>query len=151
MLLVQGGDSNEYPQHKFFMEKYGKLSLNYHQILNIWAAAWQNQQNDLCAQLRLRSAWASAQFDQSLRCPHEETLDPQLPIEHKVKTLIRRADAQADLSLRWAHMSFCWFYRAAAHIRFSEMKVFPVGIKRNLFTVSASVNASRYRFINREK
>ena len=30
-----------------------------------WAAAWQNQQNDLCTQRRLRSAWASAQSDQS--------------------------------------------------------------------------------------
>ena len=28
----------------------------------------------LCAQRRLRSAWASAQSDQSLRCPHEESL-----------------------------------------------------------------------------
>ena len=26
------------------------------------------------------------------------------------------ADAQADLSLRWAHMPFCWFYREAALI-----------------------------------
>ena len=25
-------------------------------------------------------------------------------------------DAQADLSLRWAHMSFCWFWHAAAHM-----------------------------------
>ena len=31
----------------------------------IWAAAWQNQQNDLCAQRRLRSAWAATQSDQS--------------------------------------------------------------------------------------
>ena len=29
--------------------------------------------NGLCAQGRLRSAWASAQSDQSLRCPHEES------------------------------------------------------------------------------
>ena len=36
-----------------------------------WAAAWQNQQNDLCAQRRLRSAWASAQSDQSFRCSHD--------------------------------------------------------------------------------
>ena len=28
----------------------------------------------LCAQRRLRSAWASSQSDQSLRCPHEEWL-----------------------------------------------------------------------------
>ena len=27
-----------------------------------------------------------------------------------------RADAQADLKRRWAHMSFCWFCRAAAQI-----------------------------------
>ena len=32
------------------------------------------------------------------------------------KTLIRLADAQADLSLRWAHMPFCWFCHEAAHI-----------------------------------
>ena len=47
-----------------------------------WAASWQNQQNSLCAQRRLRSVWASTQSDQSLRCPHEKTLGPQLPIEH---------------------------------------------------------------------
>ena len=36
--------------------------------LEKWAAAWQNQHNDLGAQQRLRSAWASAQSDQSFRC-----------------------------------------------------------------------------------
>ena len=39
------------------------------------------------------SAWASAQSDQSLRCPHEETLGPQLPIErtdHFVGFVMRR-------------------------------------------------------------
>ena len=30
----------------------------------------------VCAQQRLRSAWAFAQSDQSLRCPHEEALGP---------------------------------------------------------------------------
>ena len=28
------------------------------------------------------------------------------------------ADALADLNLRWAHMSFCWFYHEAAHFCF---------------------------------
>ena len=42
-----------------------------------------------CAHRRLRSAWASAQSNQSLRCPHEETLGPWLPIERTAKTLIR--------------------------------------------------------------
>ena len=31
----------------------------------IWAATWQNQQTGMCAQQRLRSAWASPQSDQS--------------------------------------------------------------------------------------
>ena len=38
----------------------------------------------------------------SLRCPHEERLGPYLPIE-------RPADAQADLSVRWAHSHFVGF------------------------------------------
>ena len=50
-----------------------------------WAVSWQNQQNDLCAQQRLRSAWASAQFNQSLCCPPER-LGPKLPTEHTGKT-----------------------------------------------------------------
>ena len=38
-----------------------------------------------CAQRRLGSAWASAQSDQSLRCPHEESLGPWLPFECTAK------------------------------------------------------------------
>ena len=54
-----------------------------------WATAWQNHQNDLCAQRRFRSAWASAQSDQNQRCPPEAKLGPKLPIERTAKTLIR--------------------------------------------------------------
>ena len=88
-----------------------------------WAAAWQNQQNDMCVQRRLRTAWASAQSDQSMHCPPEAKLVPKLPIERTAKTLIRLggrrlwsdwADAQADLSLRWAQSSFCWFSHETA-------------------------------------
>ena len=45
----------------------------------IWAASWQNQQNGMCTQQRLRSAWANAQ------------------------------SAQADLSLCLAHSHFVGF------------------------------------------
>ena len=38
------------------------------------AIAWQTQQNDLCAQRSLRSAWASAQSDQRLRCVMDQTV-----------------------------------------------------------------------------
>ena len=42
----------------------------------IWAATWQNQQHECAPSEDSRSAWASTQSDQSLRCPHEETLGP---------------------------------------------------------------------------
>ena len=48
---------------------YPDLTVRIFRIITIHfcirAASWQNQQNDLCAQRRLRSAWASAQSDQS--------------------------------------------------------------------------------------
>ena len=42
----------------------------------IWAASWQNQQNGMCAQRRLRSAWASAQSDQFSLCAQWVAKDP---------------------------------------------------------------------------
>ena len=50
-------------------------------ILDIWVQLYMSRDMTkptkwLCAQRRLRSAWASAQSDQSLRCPHEEALGP---------------------------------------------------------------------------
>ena len=70
----------------------------------------------LCAQRRLRSAWASAQSDQSLRCPHEESLGRYLPIQCTAKTLIRlgRCLGWSESSLG-AH-SFCWFCHVAAQV-----------------------------------
>ena len=50
--------------------------------LDIWVRVYMSRDMTkpakwLCAQRRLRSAWASAQSDQSLRCcPHEEALGP---------------------------------------------------------------------------
>ena len=55
----------------------------------------------MCAQQRLRPAWASAQSDQSLRSD--------------------LADAQADLSLCWAHMPFCLFCHDAAQNIFLQL------------------------------
>ena len=38
-----------------------------------WAGGWQNLQDDMCAQRKLRSAWAFAQSDQSFQCPIGQT------------------------------------------------------------------------------
>ena len=40
----------------------------------------------MCTHRRLRSAWASAQSDRSLRCPQEESLGPYLPTECTAQT-----------------------------------------------------------------
>ena len=44
------------------------------------------------------------QSDQSLHCPHEESLGPKLPIMQTAKTLIRQI-----LSLHWTHSHFVGF------------------------------------------
>ena len=56
----------------------------------------------------------SASSDQSLQYAHMK----KLPIERTAHSedWSDWADAQADMSLRWTHRSFCWFCRAAAQI-----------------------------------
>ena len=70
----------------------------------------------LCAQRRLRSAWASPQSDQSLRCPHEESLDPYLPTERTAKTLIRLGGCPGWSESSLGAHSFCWFCHVADQI-----------------------------------
>ena len=89
------------------------------------------QQNDLCAQRRLQSAWASTQSDQRVRCAHQETLGCQLPIGRT---------AQADLSLCWVHMSFCWFYHELAHLSI-------IRLNRSAEKKPNSLNLCNYRKI----
>ena len=66
-----------------------------------WVAAWQNQQNDLCTQQRLRSAWAS----ESSLCTHWVAKDPRF-LHADSENWSDWEDAQADLSLRWGHRSW---------------------------------------------
>ena len=83
---------------------------------NIWAATWQNQQNE-CAPSEDSDQPGHPPSLISLRHPHEESLGPELSIERTAKTDQTgwMADAQADLSLHWAHRSFCWFCHVVAH------------------------------------
>ena len=63
----------------------------------------------LCTQQRLRSAWASAQSDQSL---HWVAKNPSfLHVDSE-----DWANAQADLILRWAYMPFCSFCHEVAQV-----------------------------------
>ena len=55
---------------------------------NIGARVQHNVQDGMCVQRRLKSVSVSAQSDQSISFPPEETLDPWIPIEHPLKTQI---------------------------------------------------------------
>ena len=63
----------------------------------------------LCAQQRLRSAWVSAQSDQSLHCALNRKLKGQCFFMRQWRLWSDWADAQTDLSLRWAHSHFVGF------------------------------------------
>ena len=61
--------------------------------------------------------WASNQSNQSLRCPHEETLGPySYTLSTQRRLGLDWAVAQADLRLRLAHGSCYWFCHAHARI-----------------------------------
>ena len=65
-----------------------------------------------CAQQRLRSAWASTWIWSGFSLPAWRTLGTLAT--HWAPS--KDSDAQANLSLCWAYMSFCWFWHAQAHI-----------------------------------
>ena len=84
----------------------------------IWAASWQNQQNGMCAQRRLRSAWADSIRPVwsvfAVRMKKAWVLSYLLSAQWRLWS--DWVDAQVDLSLRWAHMPFLWFCHEAAHL-----------------------------------
>ena len=57
--------------------------------ISLWTVTLENIPFDMCAQRRLKSACASAQSDQNLCCPHEETLHPWLSRMRTTKIPIR--------------------------------------------------------------
>ena len=73
----------------------------------IWAAAQQNQQNDVCP-----SDWPPILI--RVFAVHSAK-DPWFLHADSEDWWSDWADAQADLSLPWAPRSFCWFCHAVAH------------------------------------
>ena len=78
-------------------------------MLIFWAASWQNQQNGMCAQRKLRSAWASAHSDQSLPFSVWKKLESFATHWALSEDWSDWADAQADLSLGWVHSHLVGF------------------------------------------
>ena len=82
-------------------------------LMKIITAAW-NLSHDMIKPTK----WgcASAQSDQSLRCPHEESLGPQLPIERTAKTLIRLGRCPGWSESLLGAYSLCWFCHVTAYL-----------------------------------
>ena len=70
----------------------------------------------LCTQRRLRSAWASAQSDQSLSCALSGSLMTQAFFMRTAKTLIRLDGCPGWSESSLGAHSFGWFCHVAAHI-----------------------------------
>ena len=86
----------------------------HHGLYYIWAAEWQNQQIDMFAQRRPRSAWASAQSDRVFAIRVKKSWVLSYPLSAQWRLWSDWADAQADL--RRKHMPNCWCCRVAAHL-----------------------------------
>ena len=80
-----------------------------------WAAARQNQQNEFCAQQRHISLGIRPVWLESSLCAQWVAKEPSF-LHADSEDWSDWADAHADLSLRWAHRSLCWFCPAAAQI-----------------------------------
>ena len=82
-----------------------------------WATSWQNQQNDLCAQRDSDHPGHPPSLIRVFAVRSMGSLGPSFASGGQRRLWSDWADAQADLSLRWVHRSFCWFCHAVA--RFS--------------------------------
>ena len=101
----------------------------------------------LCAQRRLRSAWAFAQSDQSLRC----ALNGLLSSCGQRRLWSDWADTQADLSLRWVLSHFVGFVTRRLISLTALLRLYPIiivpnvsriykaGILRNHFNIGTAV------------
>ena len=100
-----------------------------------WAASWQNQQNGMCAQRRLRSALASAQSDQSLHCPLEESLGPWLPIKRTAKS---------DQTRRMPKLIWVFAWRTCHFIGFVTLRLIIISLSLLSLFLSLSLSLTYY-------
>ena len=85
-------------------------------FFKIWAMTWQNHQSG-CAPSEDSDRLGHLPSLISLRCPHEESSGPYLPIEQTAKTLIRLGGCPGWSESSLGAPSFCWFCHVAAHFK----------------------------------
>ena len=108
----------------YLMVKWRKARHRLGTSSNMWAAAWQNQQNDLCTERRHRSALAFSQSDH-LRCPHEEPCTLSYPL-----------NAQSLLGAHVILLVLSWNTSYDCHIIRPTLKLFLFPFTKPYTTVS---------------
>ena len=111
-----------------------------------WAMARQNQRNDLCAQWRLRSAWA--QSDESQRCPPEAKLGPKLPIERTAKTLIRLGGCPSWSESSLGTKVILLVFEVAQNASSSSLHMQNIYISSHFFTFRIEPNMKSFSHAN---
>ena len=91
-----------------------------------------------------------AQSDQSLRCPHEESLGPQLPIECTAKTLIRLGMIRLGGCPSWSESllgahSFCWFSHVVAQLPGIVFILFPSSLPVWISIIDSYISSALFR------
>ena len=97
---------------------------------------WHDKTNKMSVRpAKTRSAWASAQSDQSLRCALNGYLRTQCFFMRTAKILIKLGGRPGWSESSLGAHSFCWFYHVAAH--FFSFRLSP--LPNNTYTVYVCV------------
>ena len=88
-----------------------------------WAATWQNQQSDCAPSEDSDQPWHPSSLIRVFTVCMKKAWVLSYPLSAQRKLWSDWVDTQADLSLRWAHMPFCWFCYDAAHFAYKPVSL----------------------------
>ena len=86
-----------------------------------WATSWQNQQNDCAPSEDSDQLGYPPSLIRVFLCTQWVAMGPRFLQTDSEDSWSDWADAQADLSLRWAHMPFCLFCHEAAQFVWNNL------------------------------
>ena len=86
----------------------------------IWAATWENQQSEFAPNEDSDQPGHPPSLIRIFAVRLEKARVLSYPLSAQQRFWSDWVDAQADLSLRYAHMPFCWFCHDAAHMSWNS-------------------------------